>query len=146
MELTASVTNLNDGTIARATGGTFQVQPPIVNLVGNPATGSAGFLVFGKRAKVPLFVRNDGNVVTTSAPATFGIIVSSTVDGTKPVYETSVATKVKVNPGATKPVKLSVTFPTGAFPAGNYFMILKPTVDLNQTNGQTLATLSFGIS
>jgi hypothetical protein len=53
---------------------------------------------------------------------------------------------VKVKANTTKRVLLGVTFPTGAFAAGNYFLIFRPTADLNTTNGQTLSTLSFGIS
>jgi hypothetical protein len=146
-ELTVSVTNVLDNSTTQADGGTFRVEPPTVNLVGDPASGSAGFLVFGKRAKIPVSIRNNGNVPTAKTPASFDVIVSSTADGTKPVYQSTVSTKLKVNPNTTKRTTLAVTFPTGAFAAGNYFLILRPTAaDLNQTNGQTLATLSFGIS
>jgi hypothetical protein len=145
-ELMVSVTNVLDGSVTNAAGGTFRVEPPTVELVGDPATGSAGFLAFGKRAKIPVSIRNDGNVPTAKTPVTFDVLVSSTPDGANPVYQTTVSAKAKVNAGTTKRTLLGVTFPTGAFAAGNYFLILRPTADLNTTNGQTLATLSFGVS
>jgi glucose/arabinose dehydrogenase len=145
-QLMVTVTNILDGTTANAAGGAFRVEPPTVDLVGDPATGSAGFLVFGKRAKVPLSIRNNGNVATASTPVTFDLLVSTTPDGANPVYQTTVSGKLKVNANTTKRAMLGVTFPTGSFAAGNYFLVLRPTAALNISNGQTLATLSFGIS
>jgi hypothetical protein len=130
-QLMVSVTNVLDGSVTNAAGGAFRVEPPTVDLVGDPATGSAGFLRFGKRAKIPVAIRNNGNVPTASTPVTFDVLVSTTPDGANPVYQTTAIAKLKVNANTTKSAPARRHDSYRRFAAGNYSLSSDPTADLN---------------
>jgi hypothetical protein len=145
MALSVSVST-NDGRRDTALGPAFRVAAPVVRLVGTVATAPGGGLVFGKRAKLKVPLRNDGNVPTTKTPVTYQLIVTATEDdAATPVFQTSASGRLNLKPGKSKPQPLSVTIPQASFPPGNYFLHVKVDADLNLTNGQTLVTLLFSI-
>ena len=57
------------------------------------------------------------------------------------MVQTTAVGKLSLKPGTSKPQKLSVTFPAGAFAPGSYTVIVKVNADLNQTNGETVALI-----
>jgi hypothetical protein len=129
-------------------GPVVNVQEPFVRLTGlvgaSPATRP---LSFGRRATFAVPLQNAGNVPTTRTPATYNLTVSR--DGTEAtqVFEISSTGRINLKPAASKPQKLSVAFPPGAFAAGSYVLIVRlATAELNQTNGQSVALIPFTIA
>jgi hypothetical protein len=123
------------------------VQTPFVRLTGLPAAAPAGVqMTFGKRARVTVPLQNAGNVPTTRTPATYTLSVST--DGTTAgeVFVTTAPGKLNLKPGASRPQKLTVTFPPGAFAPGSYTLIVRLTAELNETNGDVAALIPFTIA
>jgi hypothetical protein len=144
--LQVSVTT-SDGRTDTIAGQAFRVVPPVVQLVGSPATVPAGLLTFGKAARLRVPLRNDGNVQTTRTPVTYQLLVSSSAtDATTPLFSTTATGKLAIKPGATKQVPVRVTIPAGAFAAGNYFLHVRVDAALNATNGESVVVMPFSIS
>jgi hypothetical protein len=141
----ASLT-IADATVSTAANGPqIGVHSPFVSLTSQPAAAptapSATPVSLGKPARVVVAMTNEGNVSTPPIPATFDVAV--TTDGTPDtvVASTSVASKLHISPGQTRPVKLAVTFPADAFPAGAYQLLVTIRADSNATNDTFLVTV-----
>lgn len=132
---------------ATGVGPPVSVQQPVVRLIGLPNAGPTPIqLIFGKRARFTVPLQNTGNVPTSRNPVTYTLNVSTdgTAEGT--VFTTSSAGRVSLKPNASRPQKLTVTFPPDAFPAGSYTLIVRLTAALNETNGDPVALIPFTIA
>lgn len=131
-----------------AVGTTVSIEEPIVRITGLVGSAPAGsVLAFGKRSTFSIPMQNSGNVPTSKSPVTYQLIVSK--DGTEAnrVYDTQLLGKLGLKPGNSKAQKISATFPPGAFAPGNYVLIVRlANAELNQTNGQNVALISFAIA
>jgi hypothetical protein len=118
------------------------VQEPFVRLTGS-TTPAPLFkpITLGKKTKLSIPLTNEGNVPTSKTPATYTLIVSS--DGTAggSVFQTVASGKINLKPGATRPQKLSVTFPIASVTPGSYTILVSLSAELNQTNGDTVAVI-----
>jgi hypothetical protein len=131
----------------QAAGPQVNVQAPFVHLTGSTTpVPLAKPLVFGVPARLSIPLTNGGNVPTTKTPATYTLIVSTSADPVGQVFSTTALGKISLKPGATRPQKLSATFPAGSFPAGSYTLIVRLTAELNDANGQTVAVIPFSIA
>jgi hypothetical protein len=74
------------------------------------------------------------------------LIVSTSADASNQVFTATALGKIRLKAGATKPQKLTVTFPPGSFAAGSYTLLVRLTAELNDTNGQTVAVIPFSIA
>jgi hypothetical protein len=133
---TAAANNLTSS----AAGPTTAVQAPFVRLAtvsGAPVLPSKR-VVLGRPATLTFRLANEGNVATTAAPATYTLIVS--FDAVEPgnVYQTTATGRLNIRPGRDGLQKVRVTFPAGAFAAGNYTVQAKLQAELNQTNDTIL--------
>lgn len=134
-------------TPATGAGPAVTVQSPFVRLTGLPNAAPTGTaLTFGKRARFTVPLQNAGNVPTSRNPVTYTLNVSpdGTAEGT--VFTTTVPGQLSLKPGASRPQKLTVTFPPGAFAPGSYTLIVRLTADLNETNGDPVALIPFTIA
>jgi hypothetical protein len=128
-------------------GPQVSVRPPFVRLAsGSDAGDPRAVTASAKRGRaVPLVIpiANDGNVPTSLTSATFNLEVSPTDGPTAGVVvaSTSVATKLRIAPGKTRPVKLAPTFPADAFPAGEYQLRVTVSAEGNQTNDTFAVTI-----
>jgi hypothetical protein len=138
---------VNGVTATGATPTAVTVQAPFVRITGSnvPAPVTKP-LTFGKPAKLSVRLTNEGNVPTTKTPATYSLIVSNNGTPAGQVFSTTALGRINLKPGATKPQKLSVTFPPGSFAAGSYTLIVRVNAELNDANGQTVALLPFTIA
>jgi hypothetical protein len=131
----------------QAAGPQVNVQAPFVHLTGSTTPAPlATPLTFGSPAKLSIPLTNGGNVPTTKTPATYTLIVSTSSDPSNQVFTTTALGKIRLKPGATKPQKLTVTFPPGSFAAGSYTLLVRLTAELNDVNGQTVAVIPFSIA
>jgi hypothetical protein len=125
-----------------AAGPAVSVETPVVHLVGAGSAPPPGKPIRADgRATLLVPLRNDGNVSTSNMPATYTLIVST--DGTEAggIHQTTATVRTKLKPGQAKQQKVNVRFAPGAFPAGTYTILVKLDADLNDTNGQLIATL-----
>ena len=130
-----------------AVGPPVNVQAPFVRLTGLPAAAPAPRpLTFGRPARFAVPLQNAGNVPTSRTPATYTVIVSRDATEAGQVFQTTATGRINLKPAASRPQKLTVTFPPGAFPAGSYTAIVRLTAELNQTNGETVALIPFTIA
>jgi hypothetical protein len=131
----------------QAAGPQVNVQAPFVHLTGSTTPAPlATPLTFGLPAKLSIPLTNGGNVPTTRTPVTYTLIVSTSTSASEQVFTTTALGKIRLKPGASKPQKLTVTFPPGAFAAGSYTLLVRLTAELNDTNGQTVAVIPFSIA
>jgi hypothetical protein len=123
-----------------AAGPTTAVQAPFVRLAApTGVTPTHSRVILGRPAKLTFWLANEGNVATTSAPATYTLNVSfDPISGGGDVYQTTVTGSLKLKPGSQARQKLRVIFPAGAFPAGEYTVQAKLNAELNQTNDMIL--------
>jgi hypothetical protein len=130
-----------DNLTSTANGPAMAVQQAVVHLVNGGAAPAVKPITGGKRAALAVPLRNDGNVPTTKAPATYTLIVST--DGTEAsaIFQTTAVGKLALKPATAKPQKLSVTFPAGSVAPGTYTLIVKVNAELNDTNDQIVSTL-----
>jgi hypothetical protein len=131
----------------QSAGPQVNVQAPFVHLTGSTTPAPlAKPLTFGLPAKLSIPITNGGNVPTTKTPATYTLVVSTSADASDQVFTTTALGKIKLRPGATRPQKLTVTFPPGSFAAGSYTLLVRLTAELNDANGQTVAVIPFSIA
>lgn len=141
------VTAAADGTLDMAVGPAVSVQAPFVRLTGLPAAAPAARpLAFGRPARFAVPLQNDGNVPTTKTPATYTLVVSRDETAADELFQTTATGRISLKPGASKPQRLSATFPPGAFAAGSYTLLVRLSAELNQTNGETVALIPFTIA
>ena len=141
------VTAAADRTSDTAAGPRVSVQAPFVRLTGLPAGAPAARpLAFGRRAAFAVPLQNVGNVPTSRTPATYTLAVSRDGTDAGQVYQTTATGRLNLRPGASRPQRVSVTFPPGSFPAGTYTLIVRLNAELNQTNGDTVALIPFTIA
>jgi hypothetical protein len=117
----------------------------LTGLVGAAPTGNV--LTLGRRARFVVPVQNAGNIQTSRTPVAYELTV--TRDGTPAtqVFQTTTMGRINLRPGASRPQRIVVTFPPGAFAPGSYVLIVKlAAAEGNQTNGQNLAFIPFIIS
>jgi hypothetical protein len=64
-------------------------------------------------------------------------------DGTEAggVYQTTAFARTNLKPDQAKSQKVSVMFPANALATGTYTILVKLNAELNDTNGQLIATL-----
>jgi hypothetical protein len=125
-----------------AAGPSLTVQTPVVHLVsGGPATAPAKPITRGKPATLAVPLRNDGNTATTKTPATYTLILST--DGTEAgaVTQTTTTRRINLKPGASKPQKIRFSLPAGSGSAGSFTMLVKVSAELNETNGNVVASI-----
>ena len=113
---------------------------------GEAPAGGAGAFCLRVVSPFSVPLQNVGNVPTSRNPVTYTLNVSpdGTAEGT--VFTTTAVGKLSLKPGASRPQKLTVTFPPGAFAPGSYTLIVRLTADLNETNGDPLALIPFTIA
>jgi hypothetical protein len=128
------------GLTASSAGPSLTVADPFVRLLGVPGAGGKP-ITLGKRASLSVPLQNAGNVPTTRAPATYTLLVSTDGTDAGAIFQTTAVGKLGLKPGASRPQKLSVTIPAGAFAPGAYTLIVKVNAELNETNGQTVALI-----
>jgi hypothetical protein len=139
--LTAATAN---GVSATASGPAVEVREPFVRLVGAGAAPPPKPLSFDRPARFSLNLRNDGNVaVPGSPPATYSLAV--TTMGGATAFSTSVQGTVRLNAGQSRRQAFTVTFPR-QFDPGSYSLVVNLDAPLNETNGQTAATIPFTIA
>jgi hypothetical protein len=138
-----------NGLRANAVGPTVSVQEPFVLITGLASSSPSPLArpaTFGKPVKLSAPLQNAGNVPSSKTPATYTLIVSTDGTGAGKVFETGATGRISLKPGSSKPQKLAVTFPAGAFAPGTYTLIVRlANAELNQTNGQTVALMPFAI-
>jgi hypothetical protein len=135
----------NDG-VSTFAGPGVMVAQPFVSLTAPPISpGPKKPLKFGRRGVFTLALQNTGNVPTTAGPVTYSLVVSPDTTEAAGVFNTTASAKIKLKAGTVRPQRLRVTFPIGAFAPGQYFVLVKLTADMNQTNGQVLTAIPFTI-
>jgi hypothetical protein len=124
-------------------GPQVSVRPPFISLTSRPATAPtapATPIMRGRPVPLVLSITNAGNVRTALSPATFTIAVTTDGSAAHVVASTSVAAKLHIAPGKTRPVRLAPKFPAEALPAGTYQLRVTLSAEGNQTNDTFLAT------
>lgn len=132
-----------NGLTSSANGPSLAVAAPAVRLVGAGAPATpAKPLAAGRTASLAVLLRNEGNVATTRAPATYTILFSTDGAATSPVYQTTATAKLNLKPGASRPQNVRFAVPAGsALPAGAYTVTVKVSAELNDTNGTVLVSI-----
>jgi hypothetical protein len=128
-----------------AAGPAVNVEAPVVHLVSSGSAPPGKPIHAGKNAALSIPLRNDGNVKTTKAPATYTLILSTDGAETGSVYQTTATGRISLKPGQARSQKVNVALPAGTA-SGTYTVLVMLTTELNDTNGQVLAALPATIS
>jgi hypothetical protein len=127
-----------------AAGPTMNVQAPVVHLVsGGSASAPTKPITRGKPARLSVPLRNDGNAATTKTPATYTLILSTNDTEAGAVAQTTTTGRLNLKPGASKQQKVRFTLPasSGSGAAGSFTVLVKVNAELNDTNGEVVASI-----